>query len=145
MNIPIAIVAVLAVPVLKESKVEGSRRVTTYRAPCWPPPASVLVWACTQPAEELALDQHPRLVGLLLGFVLVELRSTSPLLPMRILENRNRAAYGDRRTLIGAGLFAVFLFLTYYLQMLGTRRSRPGSRSCRSAWVWSPARVSVRS
>ncbi len=48
--------------------------------------------------------------------MLVELRSSSPLLPMRIVENRNRAGAYVVGLLVGAGLFAVFLFLTYYMQ-----------------------------
>ena len=57
-------------------------------------------------------------VVLLAAFVLVELKSSSPLLPMRIVENRNRAGAYVVGLLVGAGLFAVFLFLTYYLQLV---------------------------
>ena len=53
----------------------------------------------------------------LLGFfVLVQTRVSSPLLPMRILTNRNRA--GSFLTIILAvlGMYGTFLFLTYLLQ-----------------------------
>jgi len=121
-NIPIAICAVLAaIPVLKESKVEGGTHYDIPGAILATSGLGALVWACTQPSEHgwgsiNTLGWMAVSVVLLIGFVLVELRSTSPLLPMRILENRNRAGAYIVGLLLGAGLFAVFLFLTYYLQ-----------------------------
>jgi EmrB/QacA subfamily drug resistance transporter len=55
-------------------------------------------------------------VVLLALFVLVQTRASSPLLPMRILTNRNRA--GSFLTIILAvlGMYGTFLFLTYLLQ-----------------------------
>src|SRR5580700_7848677 len=55
-------------------------------------------------------------VVLLSLFVLVQTRVASPLLPMRILANRNRA--GSFLTIILAvlGMYGTFLFLTYLLQ-----------------------------
>lgn len=55
-------------------------------------------------------------IVLLGGFVLIESRTESPLLPLHILADRIR---GGSYLAIGfnsLGLFAVFLFLTYYLQ-----------------------------
>ena len=48
--------------------------------------------------------------------MLVQSRASSPLLPLRILVNRNRA--GSFLTIILAvlGMFGTFLFLTYLLQ-----------------------------
>jgi EmrB/QacA subfamily drug resistance transporter len=65
----------------------------------------------------------PRVVGpliaavlLLSSFVVVQTRVPSPLLPLRILTNRNRA--GSFLTIILAvlGMYGTFLFLTYLLQ-----------------------------
>jgi EmrB/QacA subfamily drug resistance transporter len=55
-------------------------------------------------------------VLLLALFVLVQARSKNPLLPLRVLTNRNRA--GSFLTIILAvlGMFGTFLFLTYLLQ-----------------------------
>jgi EmrB/QacA subfamily drug resistance transporter len=54
---------------------------------------------------------------LLLGlFVWIELRVKNPLLPLRLLADRNRAASLLSILVASAGLFSVFLFLTYYLQ-----------------------------
>jgi len=43
-------------------------------------------------------------------------RSRNPLLPLRIVTNRNRGASFLSIGIAGAAVFAVFLFLTYYLQ-----------------------------
>ncbi|MFI8992743.1 DHA2 family efflux MFS transporter permease subunit [Streptomyces sp. NPDC053542] len=53
---------------------------------------------------------------LLLAFVLWETRAGHPLLPLRVLGDRNRAASFISVFISGAGMFGVFLFLTYYLQ-----------------------------
>ena len=59
-------------------------------------------------------------VVLLAAFVLVELRVAHPLLPMRVVTDRARGGSFLAIGLVGAGMFAVFLFLTYYLtQVLG--------------------------
>jgi EmrB/QacA subfamily drug resistance transporter len=56
---------------------------------------------------------------LLLGaFVATEARSPSPLLPLRVLHDRNRSGAYLAVLLVGIGLFGVFLLLTYYLQRL---------------------------
>jgi EmrB/QacA subfamily drug resistance transporter len=55
-------------------------------------------------------------VALLGAFVAVERRVASPLLPLRVVADRNRAAGYLAVAAVGAGLFGVFLFLTYYMQ-----------------------------
>jgi len=49
-------------------------------------------------------------------FAIIETRARQPLLPLRIVLDRNRAAAYLSILLAGAGLFGIFLFLTYYLQ-----------------------------
>jgi EmrB/QacA subfamily drug resistance transporter len=53
---------------------------------------------------------------LLAGFVLIQLRSDHPLLPLRVVLDRNRGGAFAAVGVVGAGMFGVFLFLTYYLQ-----------------------------
>jgi EmrB/QacA subfamily drug resistance transporter len=55
-------------------------------------------------------------VVLLVGFVLRQLRSAQPLLPMSILLDRNRGAAYASILIAGSGMFAIFLFVTFYLQ-----------------------------
>jgi len=53
---------------------------------------------------------------LLTGFVLIQRRSAHPLLPLRVVLDRNRGGAFAAIAMVGAGMFGVFLFLTYYLQ-----------------------------
>lgn len=53
---------------------------------------------------------------LLAVFAWRQTRSARPLLPLRVLLDRNRGASFISVLITGAGMFGVFLFLTYYLQ-----------------------------
>ena len=55
-------------------------------------------------------------VLLLVAFVLIERRSTIPLLPLRVVLDRNRGGSFLASLLVGIALFGTFLFLTYYMQ-----------------------------
>jgi hypothetical protein len=52
----------------------------------------------------------------LLAFFLWQARAKHPLLPLRVLADRNRGAALSAVLISSAGMFGVFLFLTYYLQ-----------------------------
>jgi len=62
------------------------------------------------------------MVWIAVGFVLIgvfgliETRIAHPLLPLRVLADRNRSSSLISMLLAGAALFGVFLFLTYYMQ-----------------------------
>ena len=53
---------------------------------------------------------------LLRGFVLWQSKGPNPLLPLRVLANRNRAGSFLTIMLAVTGMFGTFLFLTYLLQ-----------------------------
>jgi EmrB/QacA subfamily drug resistance transporter len=55
-------------------------------------------------------------VVLLTAFVLVERRAAHPLLPLRVIADRTRGGSYLAIGISGIALFAVFLFLTYFLQ-----------------------------
>ncbi|MFZ0386628.1 MAG: MFS transporter [Solirubrobacteraceae bacterium] len=55
-------------------------------------------------------------VVLLVLFVSIERRASHPLLPLHIVWNRARGGAYASIALAGAGVFAVFLFLTYFMQ-----------------------------
>ena len=55
-------------------------------------------------------------VVLLVAFVLVEQRVANPLLPLRVVLDRNRGGAYLAMFLAAIGMFGVFLFLTYYLE-----------------------------
>jgi MFS family permease len=54
---------------------------------------------------------------LLTAFVIWETRAKNPLLPLRIVLDRNRGGAYLAFLFVGAGLYAMFLFLTYYFQV----------------------------
>jgi EmrB/QacA subfamily drug resistance transporter len=68
-------------------------------------------WGAT--ATIVALVASP---VLLTAFVLIERRAAHPLLPLHIIWDRARGGAYTTIALAGAGIFAVFLFLTYFLQ-----------------------------
>src|SRR5215469_4828855 len=55
-------------------------------------------------------------VALLVGFAFWVGRAAHPLLPPRVVADRNRASAYLSMLIAAAGMFATFLFLTYYLQ-----------------------------
>ena len=55
-------------------------------------------------------------VVLLAGFAAWQSRAASPLLPPRVVLDRNRGGAYLAVLIAGAGMFGIFLFLTYYLQ-----------------------------
>ncbi|MFF5148003.1 MFS transporter [Streptomyces sp. NPDC013157] len=54
--------------------------------------------------------------ALLLAFFVWQTRAKNPVLPLRLLADRDRAASLAALLISNAGMFGVFLFLTYYLQ-----------------------------
>ncbi|MFF4711368.1 MFS transporter [Streptomyces eurythermus] len=55
---------------------------------------------------------------LLIAFVLVEAKVKAPLLPLRVVTDRNRGGIYLSLGLAIIGMFGLFLFLTYYLQIV---------------------------
>ena len=53
---------------------------------------------------------------LLAALVVIQRRAAHPLLPLRVVTDRNRGGAYIAVLAVGAGMFGVFLFLTYYLQ-----------------------------
>jgi predicted MFS family arabinose efflux permease len=67
----------------------------------------------TAPATILALAASP---VLLIAFVFIERRANHPLLPLHVAWDRARGGAYTSIALAGSGVFAVFLFLTFYMQ-----------------------------
>ncbi|AZI56860.1 DHA2 family efflux MFS transporter permease subunit [Nakamurella antarctica] len=123
-NIPIAIGAMFAaIAILRESKTESTGHYDVPGAVLATLGLAGLVWGFTRPEKVgwASLDTWSWIGGaviVLALFVVWESRSTNPLLPIRILANRNRAAAYLVGMLVGAGMFSLFLFLTIYLQIV---------------------------
>jgi len=80
-----------------------------------------LVYACSEAAnrgwgDPLILSLFAVAAALLVAFVVIERRSEHPLLPLRVVLDRNRGGSYAAMGIAGAGMFGVFLFLTFYLQ-----------------------------
>ncbi len=56
-------------------------------------------------------------VVLLVTFAVWQTRATHPLLPPRVVLDRNRGGAYLAIFIVGAGMFGIFLFLTYYMQV----------------------------
>jgi EmrB/QacA subfamily drug resistance transporter len=147
-NVPVAIIAVVAaIPIVPESKAPGD---TTYDVP-----GAVLatlglasfVYGFTKVAQASQENAAKHLtasgwsnatallfigvgVALIVAFVVVELRTQNPLLPMRLLLDRNRGGAYLTSTLVGAGLIGAFFFLSlYFQQVLGYKPIEAGLAS----------------
>ncbi|MET8233920.1 MFS transporter [Micromonospora sp. NPDC005298] len=123
-NIPVAAIAIaFAVPLVPESRAHGDTRYDVPGAVVVTAGLVSLVYGFTKAAED-GWDATATLgfiaagVVLLAAFVVIELRSNHPLLPLRIILDRNRGGAYLASTLIGAGLFGAFLFLTFYFQVV---------------------------
>ena len=121
-NVPIAIIAVfLAIPFVKESRAHGNTKYDIPGAITATVGLVSLVYGITRAESDgwggtLTLLFMGFGILLLIGFMFIEARSSHPLLPIRILANRNRGGAYLASFFVGVGLFAMFLFLTYYFQ-----------------------------
>ena len=122
-NVPISVIAAIAGwRIVRESRAVGN---TSYDIP-GALSATVglvsLVYGFTKASEAgwtagVTVVCLVAAVVLIVGFVMIERRSTAPLLPMRVLLDRNRGGAFLASFLSGVALFGMFLFLTYYLQV----------------------------
>ncbi|MCU1587874.1 MAG: putative transrane efflux protein [Frankiales bacterium] len=121
-NTPIAlIVAAVAVPLLKESRAEGDRHFDVPGALIATGGLATLVYGFTEASihgwtAPLTLTLIAFAVVLLGSFVAWERRAANPMLPLRIVLDRNRGGAYLAFLLATMGMFATFLFLTYYFQ-----------------------------
>jgi EmrB/QacA subfamily drug resistance transporter len=129
-NLPIAIAAIfMAIPWVHESKAEGDTRYDVAGAVTATLGLVSLVYGFTKAAPKGLLDsahwtEPSTLVWfaaaaiLLTSFFIIENRVPNPLLPMRVLLDRNRGASYLVSLITGIGLFAMFLFLGLYFQVI---------------------------
>jgi EmrB/QacA subfamily drug resistance transporter len=120
---PIAIVAALAaVRFVGESRAEGNTRYDLPGVVTSTGGLVALVYGFTKASTDgwgapITVGMLVAAAALLVLFVVIELRTSHPLLPMRVILDRNRGGAFLAALLIGVGLFGVFLFLTFYLQV----------------------------
>jgi EmrB/QacA subfamily drug resistance transporter len=121
-NTPIAIaVAIASLPLLKDSRAQGDRHFDIPGAFVATTGLALLVYGFTEASlhswtAPLTLTLLGVSVALLAGFVFWETKARNPMLPLRIVLDRNRGGSYLAFFLATLGMFGVFLFLTYYFQ-----------------------------
>jgi EmrB/QacA subfamily drug resistance transporter len=148
-NLPVAIVAiVLAIPIVPESKAPGDTSYDIPGAALITLGLASVVYGFTRVAQKAQENAQPGASGasgwsdplaltfigvgalLVIAFVVLELRTRNPLLPMRIVLDRNRGGAYLTSTLVGAGLIGAFFFLSlYFQQVLGYKPVEAGLAS----------------
>jgi len=123
-NTPIAVVAaLLAIKFVHESKAQGNNTydipgVVTATAGLFSltygfNEAATKGWSSTTTISFLVVA-----LVLLLIFVAIESKVANPLMPLRVITERNRGGSYLGSLVVGAGLFSMFLFLGLYLQVI---------------------------
>jgi EmrB/QacA subfamily drug resistance transporter len=121
-NVPIAVIAVLlAIPFIHESKAPGDRSYDIPGAVSVTLGLVSLVYGFSQAAGHgwgnFATYKFFIIAAVfLITFFVIEKRVANPLLPLRVLTERNRGGSYVGTLLVGTGLFAMFLFLSIYMQ-----------------------------
>ena len=123
-NTPIAIIAAtLAIKFVHESKAQGNN---TYDIP-GVVTATTGLFALTYGFNEAATKGWSSTTTisfliaaavLLILFVAIEAKVANPLMPLRVITERNRGGSYLGSLVVGAGLFSMFLFLGLYLQVI---------------------------
>jgi EmrB/QacA subfamily drug resistance transporter len=122
-NVPVGVAAIALAPVL----LQESRADVDHRHFDVPGAVSItgglmlLVYATTRATTDgwgapATLALFGGAVALVLAFVAIELRSRSPLLPLRIFRSRTLTAANVAMAIVGAVAFSEFFLLTLYLQ-----------------------------
>ncbi len=129
-NTPIALVAAwLAVRFVRESRADGTAKYDVAGAITATLGLGALVYAFTKAAPHGFQDTShwtdPATIAwfvgaavLLVAFFVIESRAVSPLLPLWILRDRNRGTSYSVNLIVGIGMFAMFLFLGLWLQVV---------------------------
>jgi EmrB/QacA subfamily drug resistance transporter len=123
-NVPIAVFAVVgALRFLPESKDEEARGFDVPGAVLITGGLTALVYGLVKinDADVSTATKTATFVlaaVLLVAFVIVQLRSRTPLLPFRLFRSRSLLGADLAALLIGAGIFAMFFFVTLWMQVI---------------------------
>ncbi|WP_078508493.1 MFS transporter [Streptomyces zinciresistens] len=123
-NVPIAVIAVIgALALLHDSPTHEGARLDVPGAVlgCGGLVALVYGFAEAEPrgwTDPLVLGLFAGGIALLTAFVWWQTRAPVPLLPLHIVKDRSRAGCFLTMALAVIGMFGLFLFLTYYLQVI---------------------------
>ena len=136
-NVPIGIVVAAAAPRVLAESPRRPGRIDVAGAVTGCGGVALLVYGLSKAAtgadgishwgDAQVLASLAASVVLLVSFVLIEMRSSRPLLPMRVLADRNRSGAYLIMLCVATGLFGLFFFLTLFIQdVLGYSAIRAG-------------------
>ena len=136
-NVPIGIVVAAAAPRVLNESPRRPGRIDAAGAVTGTGGVALLVYGLSKATtgadgishwgDAQVLASLTAAVVLLVSFVLIEMRSSHPLLPMRVLADRNRSGAYLIMLCIATGLFGLFFFLTLFIQnVLGYSAIRTG-------------------
>jgi EmrB/QacA subfamily drug resistance transporter len=124
-NVPVGVILIALTPwLLRESRVETAhRRFDVAGAASVTAGLMLLVYGMTRAAQRgWGSDSTIALLAgsalLILAFVVIELRSQAPLLPLRLFRLRTLAAANAAGVVVAAVGFSMFFLLTLYLQQV---------------------------
>lgn len=123
-NIPISIIAgLLASAYVHESKAPGDRSYDLPGVLTATGGFFSLVFAFNRAAtngwgNSLTITCFGLAATLLVAFVAIEAKAKNPLLPLRVITERNRGGSYLGSLAVGAGIFSMFLFLGIYMQTI---------------------------
>ncbi|MGB2952395.1 MAG: DHA2 family efflux MFS transporter permease subunit [Gaiellaceae bacterium] len=124
-NVPAGAIVLAVTPwLLRESKAELSHRHFDFGgAASITGGLMLLVYAMTRATQHgwgtpETIGLLAAAAGLIVAFVVIELRSTAPLLPLRIFRLRTLSGSNVSGLLLGAALFSQFFLLTLYMQQV---------------------------
>jgi EmrB/QacA subfamily drug resistance transporter len=123
-NVPVATLAALAAfRVLPESRNQGSRHFDIAGAVTVTAGLSLLVYSLVDASNAGWLSTQTLGLGavalaLLAAFVVIELRSKDPLVPFSIFKLRTLTGSNIVALLVAAALFAMFFFVSLYMQQV---------------------------
>jgi EmrB/QacA subfamily drug resistance transporter len=124
-NVPVGIIVLIAsFRVLRESKIEREvKRYDVAGAVSVTAGLMLLVYALVGTLDHgwtsaRSLTLFAATILLLIGFVVIEAKGKEPLLPLSIFKNRTLSGANVVGFLVGAGVFSMFLFLSFYMQQI---------------------------
>jgi EmrB/QacA subfamily drug resistance transporter len=124
-NVPVAVALLVVTPwLLRESRVDAARRHFDFAgAATITSSLMLLVYAMTRATQHgwgnsVTVATLAASAALAISFIVIELRSKAPLLPLRIFRLRTLSAANATALLLSAALFSQFFLLTLYMQQV---------------------------
>ena len=123
-NVPVGIAVIAAAPiVLGESRGQEHRHFDIAGAATVTSGVMLLVYAMTRATQDgwgslATVSLLGASAVLLAAFIVIEMRSPAPLLPMRIFRNRMLSGANATAAMIGSIAFSEFFLLTLYMQQV---------------------------